>query len=266
MKKVRLLFTLVLFSQWVYGQSVVSKWTNGEELASEQQERKTPRMYDSSAKLSYDVKNNLELLYLEYQFPDRESQMKFMAGGFELKIQSKVKPKTNASIVFPVLSKPALTEMKESKQRDNLFDPKQEYLSITTSVFTSGFQISKGTIERADLTDKDFTFQFYGNDQKVHLIVQIPLVEIYGDGYSYDDASASALKIETRIKGLENPSSPSGVMSRGSGPGGRSGSGPGGAGGPRGGGSGRPSGSPAGAQSMSADKTLKMKVTLSEPN
>lgn len=265
--KYTIVVVTILFSHMLFGQSIKSKWTDSQTVNEAYPIGRVPRMYDADAKVAYDIKNCKEHLYLIYQFPDRGTQMKMMTGGLVIQLESKVKPKTKATISFPVMARPEREQNGKSSESQEP-NPGEGYRSISTSAAIEGFQISQGLVERDDMTDHDFTYQFSkGNSQSMVLKIQIPMEEFFGYGYDLQQVSKSMLKVETRLKAIEKPDrnemKGSGVGQRagGGGMGGPGGNGQG-RGGSRGAMGGSPRGQSANRQAMFSDQQISVKVEL----
>jgi uncharacterized membrane protein YgcG len=280
MKKAIILLMLSIITLGIHAQKETSKWVDHaiivDGLDTIGDER--PGKYDSSSGILYDVRNDLNCMYLSYEFTDVQKQQKLILSGFEIEIMVKSKPKMKGQIVFHKLKPEDFKsgEEKRGQGRGNrrmgstLPDElKNNYILKATFADVFGFRKTQGQIIRNDDRDQDFTYHFgWKENGNLLLEIKIPLDELFEEELPYSDIVEKKLQIESKLKGMQKPS-----MSQGGRPGGQRGGG-GQMGGRSGGsrmGGGRPGGGRSGMDGqqsqmmeMFQDDVIKMKLRLAE--
>lgn len=241
---------------------------------------------NNSSGILYGISNDRDNLYMIFELPEQQTQMKMLSAGFELSIQVKADTKVDASILFPTMK----IGMEKSRERNRQSKPtvdKKLYLMQATHAEAFGFLHTNDVIARSSSPEESFCFNIGWNEfQGMVIEIKIPFAELFEHPEQFDDVLKSKIKILPLLNAMERPamasqnSRPGGMDSSGMGPGGgeSGGMGRGGSGGGGGGGGGqgrggmRPGGGGGGGkgpgssdnQSSFGEQKFSFKITLND--
>lgn len=148
--------------------------------------------FDRNSKLKFGIANNDKYLYIIFQACDEPAQMKLLGGGITLALKTKVKPKITATFVLKgKMPDPSdIEQARESKNRQEMAKlMKQLYLMSKPTMETEGLINHKSSIECGG--KEELTFQIKWDENNVmNIELQIPLKELFGEGYKSEEISA----------------------------------------------------------------------------
>jgi len=170
-----------------------------------------PRFFDAQSNVQYEFRNDDKNLFLIVRTIDRAAQMQMVRGGFSLKLKIKTKIPTRCSITFP----PQKMEM-PPLQFNNRGDESQLLVEKTApkpgpmpkdSMVLDGFKFSNGIISSENKDENKICFA-RNKETREQLVyeLRIPLCEIYGTDYVFDNAASIPIQLQITINELSQNS------------------------------------------------------------
>ena len=240
------------------------------------------KSFDKKTNMHSAIYNDDTHLYLLFQTDNQTNQTKILRAGLSLTFKSKLKPKVNAKLQYPLEAVRGQGSTGGQRQRGNrtagagqgqqvdreaqrqrMIDAMKRQLASKNEMKLKGFSKSSGQVTKGEAGDIAVALGFEEEKRMVNYEVAIPLEEIYGANFDWQKVSAAELAINLVIEGVDSPQNVTSGGSRGGGRGGagvRGGGGRGGAGGGRGGA--RPGGAGGASSMMFQSQTLKLKYNL----
>ncbi len=170
-----------------------------------------PRFFDAQSNVQYEFRNDDKNLFLIVRTIDRAAQMQMVRGGFSLKLKIKTKIPTRCSITFP----PQKMEM-PPLQFNNRGDESQLLVEKTApkpgpmpkdSMVLDGFKFSNGIISSENKDENKICFA-RNKETREQLVyeLRIPLCEIYGTDYVFDNVASIPIQLQITINELSQNS------------------------------------------------------------
>jgi hypothetical protein len=168
-----------------------------------------PPYFDNLTKLSFDIRNDSNNLYLVFQIPDQRTQFKIARAGMSLTFDTKIKPKRKTGIYFA----PFMTEKpgQHNRGKDDVKGPsiiKQKYLISPPDVLASGFAFSDGDIWGNKDVKKVTFFVDWDTLNCMTLEFCIPLRELFGDNFDLKTVAAQDISMALQENAMEKPETP----------------------------------------------------------
>jgi uncharacterized membrane protein YgcG len=243
----QLLFVISVFS--LQAEKRVLTWQNGPIIIDGYVSDWTGnlRNFNQSTGLKYEFRNDSENLYIAYEVPEQQTQMKALTTGILIEISTKAKTKVKASISLPIIDRRSMGRI-EGRGID-FANIKNSYLLGNYPIDLIGFKFSTGLIfPKQDSDLISFGYSWSDSDILAYEL-KIPLKDLFDEDYKLSSITASKITIKTKLQALQTPSgSAQGGKGGGEGMRGGGGGGQGGMGG--GGGQGRPQGGSGGMESL----------------
>lgn len=161
-----------------------------------------PRYYDGETGILYEVRNDSVNLYLVFEIPNQQTQMKAMNAGFQVNIKVKSKPKVKAQISFPIINNQEVAVMPEKSMFENA---KNNYLLLNDYAQIDGFVVSSGNISKNKSKSKFIYATGWDNKNTMLYEIQIPFSELFVEKTTLKAISKTDIKFDVKVLAMKRP-------------------------------------------------------------
>ncbi|MXV49890.1 hypothetical protein GS399_02825 [Pedobacter sp. HMF7647] len=161
------------------------------------------KYYNPQSKISYDLANDDQNIYLVIKSSDKQTTTKILVGGISFSVNINGKKKLGPTVTFPILDKAALRANPPQKSKPDSVQLRNQILSNIKEIKVSGMkEIVDGSIS---LQNEYGIRAAVGYDEKNNLIYElaVPLQQ-----FELESSSENVLACNIKINGFTGPQVP----------------------------------------------------------